>query len=223
MTTPIQANESDLGCERHVVRAGYQGREGSFGARAAARCGRPVALPTFVALLAALGAAELEEALLPAVDRVIGPVAEALSPLGAAVDAGADLVVLGEVEVPMRLVLAAPHGVDLGEISEVHSQPPVLRQCGSLLERLGASAVEAGDTAQAAATVARLGGRRGAVCSEEAALEAGLVPLLEDVSDVRPNVTRFWRLARKEGVEGDARLAPGGDRRPFGWVFGRRG
>lgn len=205
MTTPIEANESDTRCERRVVRAGYQGREGSFGARAAARCGRPVALPTFEALLAALAAGALEEALLPAVDRVIGPVAEALAPLGAAVDAGADVVVVGEVEVPMRLVLAAPRGVDLGEIAEVHSQPPVLRQCGGLLGRLGASAVEAGDTAQAAAAVARLGGRRGAVCSEEAALEAGLVPLLEDVSDVRPNVTRFWRLSRKEGVEPDAR------------------
>ena len=202
MANPSERNEPEDRCDRRILRAGYQGREGSFGARAAARCGRPVSLPTFEALLAALAAGEIDEALLPAVDRVIGPVAEALSPLGAAVDAGAKLVVLGEVEVPMRLVLAAPHGVDLETIAEVHSQAPVLRQCGALLERLGATAVTAGDTAQAAAAVAQLGGARGAVCSEEAALEAGLVPLLEDVSDVRPNLTRFWRLAPAGAADG---------------------
>lgn len=196
-----ERNETDGragACERRILRAGYQGRESSFGARAAARRGRPVALPTFEALLDALTAGAVDEALLPAVDRVIGPVVEALGSLGAAVDGGARLAVLGEVEVPMRLVLAAPCGVALEEIEELHSQPPVLRQCEGLLERLGARAVPAEDTAQAAVAVARAGGRRGAVCSEEAAFEAGLVPLLEDVSDVRPNGTRFWRVARSE-------------------------
>ncbi len=204
MANRIETSAPDERCERRILLAGFQGREGSFGARAAARCGRPVSLPTFEALLAALAAGDVDEALLPAVDRVIGPVVEALAPLGAAVDAGAKLVVLGEVEVPMRLVLAAPRGVDLEAIVEVHSQPPVLRQCGGLLARLGARPVEAEDTAQAAAAVAQRGGPRGAVCSEEAALEAGLVPLLEDVSDVKPNVTRFWRLAREGAADGSA-------------------
>ncbi|HPA53330.1 MAG TPA: 3-deoxy-7-phosphoheptulonate synthase [Thermoanaerobaculia bacterium] len=206
MTERNQPDGRDGACERRIVRAGYQGREGSFGARAAARCGRPVALPTFEALLDALAEGTVDEALLPAVDRVIGPVVEALGPLGAAIDGGARLAVLGEIEVPMRLVLAAPRGVALEEIEELHSQLPVLRQCEGLLARLGARAVPAEDTAQAAATVARAGGRRGAVCSEEAALEAGLVPLLEDVSDVRPNGTRFWRLARAGGEGSDQPL-----------------
>lgn len=199
MTERNETDGRDGAGERRIVRAGYQGREGSFGARAAARCGRPVALPTFEALLDALAEGAVDEALLPAVDRVIGPVVEALGPLGAAVDGGARLAVLGEIEVPMRLVLAAPRGVALEEIEELYSQLPVLRQCEGLLARLGARAVPAEDTAQAAATVARAGGRRGAVCSEEAALEEGLVPLLEDVSDVRPNGTRFWRLVRAGG------------------------
>ncbi|HMM34029.1 MAG TPA: prephenate dehydratase domain-containing protein, partial [Thermoanaerobaculia bacterium] len=177
-----EAEGREGACEQRNRRAGYQGRESSFGARAAARCGRPVALPSFEALLDALVAGAVDEALLPAVDRVIGPVVEALGPLGAAVDRGARFAVLGEVEVPMRLVLAAPRGVALEEIEELHSQPPVLRQCAGLLARLGARAVPTEDTAQAAVNVARAGGRRGAVCSEEAAFEAGLVPLLEDVS-----------------------------------------
>jgi 3-deoxy-7-phosphoheptulonate synthase len=201
MTDRNETTEPGERCERRVLRAGYQGREGSFGARAAARCGRPVALPTFETLLAALAAGDVEEALLPAVDRVIGPVSEALAVLGRAVASGERPVVLGEVEVPMRLVLAAPRGVALEEIEEVVSQAPVLRQCEGLLASLAARAVEVEDTAQAAERVAAEGGRRGAVCSEEAALEAGLVPLVEDVSDVKPNGTLFWRLARGRAAE----------------------
>ena len=196
-TTPNEAGEAGDACDRRVVQAGFQGRDGSFGARAAARSGRPVPLETFDALLAALAAGEVDEALLPAVDRVVGPVDEALSALARAVDAGLEVAVLAEVEVAMRLVLAAPRGVVLEEITEVVSQAPVLRQCEGLLARLGVAAREAEDTAEAAGTVAALGGPRAAVCSEEAALEAGLVPLLEDVSDVQPNGTRFWRLARR--------------------------
>src|SRR5512140_2854739 len=86
MTNPIDTNELDGACDRRIVRAGFQGREGSFGARAAARCGRPVPLETFDALLAALASGEIDEALLPATDRVIGPVEEALSALARAVD-----------------------------------------------------------------------------------------------------------------------------------------
>jgi len=203
MTNRNETNEPGERCERRVLRAGYQGREGSFGARAAATSGRPVALPTFPALLSALVSGEVDEALLPAIDRVIGPVVEALAPLGQTVDAGARLVVLGEVEIPMRLVLAVPRGLDLEAVVEVHSQPPVLRQCTALLARLGARAVEEDDTADAAVRVARLGGPRAAVCSEEAALAAGLVPLLEDVSDVRPNGTVFWRVAKEEASGGE--------------------
>jgi 3-deoxy-7-phosphoheptulonate synthase len=206
MTTLDDSRETETACERRLVRAGFQGREGSFGARAAARSGRPVALPTFDALLEALAAGEVDEALLPAVDRVIGPVSEALAALGHAIEAGARLAVLGEVGVPMRLVLAAPRGVGLDEIAEVLSQPPVLRQCSGLLERLGARAVDVEDTAQAAVKVAAMGGPRGAVCSEEAALEAGLVPLLEDVSDVRPNLTLFWRVSRADADTGEPPL-----------------
>ncbi len=195
MTYPIDPSESEDSCARRVIRAGYQGRHGSFGARAAARCGRPIPMETFDALLRALAAGDVDEALLPAVDRVIGPVDEALAALARAVDAGARPSVAGEVEVSMRLVLAAPRGVLLEEIAEVLSQAPVLRQCEGLLARLGASALPVEDTAEAARVVAARGGGRAAVCSEEAALEAGLVPLLEDVSDVRPNGTLFWRLA----------------------------
>lgn len=190
---------------RPEPRAGYQGQAGSFGFRAASRFGRPEAFPTFEKLLRALVAAEVEAAVLPAVNRVAGPILEPLDALARIVGAnghGAPLAVTAELAVPVRLVLAARPGVRREEIREVLSQPPALRQCRSLLEELDATPIETHDTAYAAYRVAELGGPRAAVSSEEAALEAGLVLLDEDVSDLKPNFTRFWRLAR---VEGDGR------------------
>jgi len=180
------------------TRAAYQGQPGSFGARAAARFGRPVAYATFEKTLRALEKGEVECATLPAVNRVAGAILEPLEALWRLVKGGTSLFVTGEIEVPVRFVLAAPRGVALEDVSEVHSQGAALRQCTNRLARLDAVPIETHDTAYAADRVAELGGSRAAISSEEAALAAGLVILLEDVSDVAPNATRFWRLERPE-------------------------
>jgi 3-deoxy-7-phosphoheptulonate synthase len=179
------------------ARAAYQGQPGSFGARAASRFGRPVAFPTFEKTLRALEKGEVESVVLPAVNRVAGAILEPLEVLWRAVKGGAPLAVAAEAELPVRFVLAAPKGVALEEIEEVLSQPPALRQCAHLLARLDAVPIETHDTAYAAERVAELGGQRAAISSEEAALAAGLVVLLEDVSDVVPNANRFWKVVRK--------------------------
>ena len=197
-----EREEEERGATRETVLAGYQGQPGSFGARAAARCGRPVAFPAFERVLRALLAREIGCAVLPAANRVAGPILESLEALARLLDqVEAGLAVSAEIEVPVRLVLAAPPGIALDGVREVHSQAPALRQCRDLLQRLDAIAIETHDTAWAAFRVRELGGARAAVCSEEAALEAGLVILEEDVSDVRPNATRFWRLDRAGGSE----------------------
>ncbi len=181
--------------------AGYQGQPGSFSARAAARCGRPVPYPSFDRLLRALAAGEVDEAVIPAATRVAGPVLEPLEALARMLTKDAPLLVVAEeIEIPVRLVLAAPRGVETADVREVWSQPPALRQCARLLARLDAVPLETHDTAEAAQRVAALGGPRAAVCAEEAALEAGLVILEEDVSDIRPNATRFFRLVRRNGA-----------------------
>ncbi|HMA28931.1 MAG TPA: 3-deoxy-7-phosphoheptulonate synthase [Thermoanaerobaculia bacterium] len=181
--------------------AGYQGQPGSFSARAAARCGKPVAFPTFERTLRALLAGEIACAVLPAVNRVDGPILESLDSLARSLlEPESAIAVEAEIEVPVRLVLAAPEGLALESVREVHSQAAVLRQCRHLLARLDAIPIDTHDTAYAAFRVKEAGGPRAAVCSEEAALEAGLLILEEDVSDVRPNTTRFWRLGRAGGA-----------------------
>lgn len=183
-------------------RAGYQGEPGSFSARAAARAGRPVAHATFDRVLKALLGGEVDVAVLPAATHGAGPVVEPLEALARVLEGGGvALEVRGEIAIPVRLVLAAPPGVAEEDVREIHSQPPVLRQCARLLARRDAVPVETHDTAFAARRVAELGGPRAAVCSEEAALEAGLVVLEEDVSDMKPNATRFWTVALRSEAE----------------------
>ncbi len=197
-----EIDEEERGPTHEPVLAGYQGQPGSFGARAAARCGRPVAFPTFERMLRALLAGEIACAVLPAVNRVAGPILESLDALARSLTkAESSLAVGAEIEVPVRLVLAAPPGIGLEDVREVHSQAAALRQCRDLLQRLDAIPIETHDTAYAAFRVKEAGGPRAAVCSEEAALEAGLLILEEDVSDVRPNATRFWRLDRAKEPE----------------------
>ena len=204
-----EIEEEEPGTAHEPVLAGYQGQPGSFGARAAARCGRPVAFPTFERMLRALLGGEIGCALLPAVNRVDGPILEPLDALARSLTAPTSLVAVeAEIEVPVRLVLAAPEGLALESVREVHSQAAVLRQCRHLLARLDAIPIDTHDTAYAAFRVKEAGGPRAAVCSEEAALEAGLSILEEDVSDVRPNTTRFWRLARV-GAAADPMLENG--------------
>ena len=201
-----EIEEEERGTTHEPVLAGYQGQPGSFGARAAARCGRPVAFPTFERMLRALLAGEIACAVLPAVNRVDGPILESLDALARSLAQPESRVTVGaEIEVPVRLVLAAPPGLALEDVREVHSQAAALRQCRDLLARLDAIPIETHDTAYAAFRVKEAGGARAAVCSEEAALEAGLLILEEDVSDVRPNATRFWRLDRAAEPES---LAP---------------
>jgi Prephenate dehydratase len=201
-----EIEEEERGTTHEPVLAGYQGQPGSFGARAAARCGRPVAFPTFERMLRALLAGEIACAVLPAVNRVEGPILESLDALARSLAQPESRVTVGaEIEVPVRLVLAAPPGLALEDVREVHSQAAALRQCRDLLARLDAIPIETHDTAYAAFRVKEAGGARAAVCSEEAALEAGLLILEEDVSDVRPNATRFWRLDRAAEPES---LAP---------------
>jgi 3-deoxy-7-phosphoheptulonate synthase len=187
-------------------RAGYQGEPGSFSARAAARAGRPVPHATFDRLLRALLGGEVDVAVLPAATLGAGPLVEPLEALARVLEAGgAALDVTAEIVVPVRLALAAPPGITEESVKEILSQPPVLRQCAGLLARRDAVPVETHDTAYAARRVAELGGPRAAVCSEEAALEAGLVVLEEDVSDVKPNATRFWIVARRSDAEPSVR------------------
>jgi prephenate dehydratase len=173
------------------MRVAYQGLPGAFGHQAALAFApgfEPVAEPSFAAVVAAVAEGRAERGILPVENNEAGPVEEARALL-----AGAEVNVIAERDLPVRMHLLGLPGARLETVRTVVSHPVALRQCAKTLDRLGLAREEAANTAIAAA---ELRDPASAVLASEAAAEAyGLIILLRDVHDRPDNATRFALLA----------------------------
>jgi 3-deoxy-7-phosphoheptulonate synthase len=178
------------------LRVGYQGEQGAFGEQAAAsHGGKPVGFESFEGLLQAMHLGEIDQAVLPIDNAVVGPITEALEPLAKFVEqAEIVLSAVNLTSVPVRLALAARPGTPLSEVKRAFSHPAALRQCVKKLSSMNIEPVLAYDTAGAAKLVARDASTDAAICSRRAAEMAGLEVLIDDVSDLEQNGTRFIHL-----------------------------
>src|SRR5581483_4861263 len=177
---------------RVEVDVGYQGEPGAFGeVAAAAHGGVPRGFASFEKLLEALRDGEVDEAVLPMDNAVVGAITEALEPFAEAVVDGLELVAVAVTSVPVRLSLAARPGTPLAAVRRAWSHPAALRQCTHRLAQMGIERVVCYDTAGAAQIVAHDASTDAAVCSRRAAERYGLEVLEEDVSDKEQNGTRF--------------------------------
>lgn len=176
------------------MRIAYQGLPGAFGHQAAlafASDCEPVAEPSFAAVVAAVVEGRAERGILPVENLEAGPVAEAQAAL-----AGAEVEVIAERMLPVRMHLLGLPGTRLEDVRTAVSHPVALRQCVKTLDRLGLEREEAANTAIAAAA---LRDPTKAVLASEAAAEAyGLITLLRDVHDRADNATRFALLAPRD-------------------------
>jgi len=112
-----------------------------------------------------------------------------------------DLVVTGEVVVPVRLCLAALPGQSLDEIERVYSHVQALAQAEDFLRTRPWTLLTTYNTAGAARMIADRGERAaGAVVSPRAAAVFGLDILAEGIQQVSDNRTRFLVIARSESV-----------------------
>ncbi len=109
-----------------------------------------------------------------------------------------DLLIHGELELPVKLVAAGLEGVELEAVEQVHSHPVALASCRRWLaatlpeaERVGAAS-----TARAAETVAGLDTRHLAIVNPLAAERYGLEVVARSISDRAVNTTRFVILGR---------------------------
>jgi prephenate dehydratase len=109
-----------------------------------------------------------------------------------------ELLIGGELEVPVTLVAAAPAGVALEEVAEVHSHPVALSSCRRWLSATlpGAERVPSTSTARAAQTVSEQGGARAAIANPLAAERYGLEVMARDIADRATNSTRFVVVGR---------------------------
>src|SRR5207253_5141029 len=112
------------------LKVGYQGEPGAYGeVAAAAHGGIPRGFASFEKLLEALRDGQIDEAVLPMENAVVGAITEALEPFADAVVSGMEFVAVGLTSVPVRLALAALPGTSLSEVRRACSHPAALRQC----------------------------------------------------------------------------------------------
>jgi len=184
------------------LRIGIQGEAGSFSESAVRSlpdlAGEAVPFADFAGVLEALEAGEVDRALLPVHNSLVGVVGASLRAI-----AEHDLRVEAEVEVPVRLFLLGLPGSSLATVQAAASHPVALAQCSRFfLHHPAIHAVAEHDTAGAARLVAeRLDPAVAAIASREAGERHGLVILASEIQDRTDNATRFWLLARR-------RLAP---------------
>jgi prephenate dehydratase len=108
-----------------------------------------------------------------------------------------DLSVIGEKKIRISHCLAALPGDTIETVSEIHSHPIALMQCGDFLNTLSnVKVVEEEDTALSAKKIAeKQSSGHAAICSKEAAGLYGLKVLAEGIETNKRNFTRFLLLA----------------------------
>lgn len=177
------------------MRIVFPGEPGSFAEDAAlAYFGADAAidhLPGFADVVEAVAAAHVDRGVVPVENVVFGTVQQVQDLLAAS-----DVVVVGEVIVPVRLCLAALPGQRIEDIGRVYSHVQALGQAETFLRSRSWSLLAATNTAGSGKMLVDRGERgSAAVLSPRAAALFGLEVLAADIQSEPRNRTRFLVIA----------------------------
>lgn len=155
----------------------------------------PVPVPGFPEVVSSVEGESVDAGVLPIENVVFGTVREVYDLL-----AGADVSIVGEVIVPVRLCLAALPGERLESIERVYSHIQALGQAEEFLRSHGWTLMATTNTAGSGKMI-RDRAERGsaAVLSPRAAALFGLEPLATDIQTDPKNRTRFLVVSRVDG------------------------
>jgi prephenate dehydratase len=174
---------------------GYPGPRGSHSDAAAAVLApgaTGVDLPSFMAVVEAATAGDVELGVLPIESSLIGPIAETHDLLY-----GSALSIVREATLPIVHHLVGLPGGSIDGARVVRSHPAAFDQCRDLLASRPVRRIPAATTADAAREVAEnQDSAEVAIASAEAASTYGLEILAADVGDRPAAFTRFVALAR---------------------------
>jgi len=189
----------------------YAGEPGAFAEDAVLVAFGDVArtpLGSFRAVFDAVAASEASSGVVPIENVIHGTVRENYDLL-----LEHDLVIRGEVVVPVRLCLAALPGQGLDDIERVYSHIQALGQAEAFLRARPWQLLSTYNTAGAGKAIADSGDRgAAAVLSPRAAALFGLEVLADEIGDLPGNRTRFVVLTRPD-APAPALLGAGGAHR----------
>ncbi|MBI2780871.1 MAG: hypothetical protein HYX55_03610 [Chloroflexi bacterium] len=175
----------------------YSGEPGAFAEDAVLRWFEaPVArpMPSFRTVFEAVRGGAVDAGVVPVESSQLGTIRETLDLLFEF-----DLVIAGEVSVPVRLALLALPGEHLETIRTVHSIAAALAQADEFLHAGSWTVQTTWNTAGAARQIAEAGERgAAAVASARVASLYGLEVIADDIQTGNDNRTRFAVLARRE-------------------------
>jgi len=186
----------------------FAGEHGSFGEDAALAYlpdAQLQAVPAFRDVFRAVSNGEVDGGVVPIENVGSGTVFEVYDLLLAN-----DLTIVGEIEVPVRLCLAALPGQSLTDITRIYSHAQALSQAEPFLSARDWSLLASTTTASAGAAIAR--NREmgvAAVLSPRAAELYRLEILAADIQSMTRNRTRFLALAREQQPDWAPRSAGG--------------
>ena len=189
-----------------MSRAAYLGPAGTFSEEAllagsAAGELEPLPLATHHEVVLAVQEGRAERAIAPIETASEGSVDATLDALA---NDAPDVVIVGELVLPVRHALLAAPGLELGDVKIVVSHPQALAQCAGFLRSTldGARAVAWTSTAEAVrAAIEHASEGWAAIGTHRAAELYGADMLRDGIEDLRENATRFVWLAREPAPE----------------------
>jgi len=110
-----------------------------------------------------------------------------------------NLVIVGEVYLQIKQNLLVNHGVNLGDIREVHSHPMAIQQCFDFLDKYDWKLVETEDTALSAKHIHQHKSKHvAAIASKLAAELFDLEIIASNIHTLKNNYTRFLVLKKED-------------------------
>ncbi len=155
---------------------------------------------TFVEAIHAVAAGKVHNGVLPVENTIGGGIREVFNLLDEE-----HVFAVGEIRLKISHSLLAVPGARLSSVKRVYSHPQALLQCRKFIREMKLRRVEYYDTAGAAKFVAEIKDDTiGAIASEAAAEDYGLVVLKRHLESDGHNFTRFLVISKKYIVSPDA-------------------
>ncbi len=157
---------------------------------------QPIFYKTFEDVFSAVQSGELDYGVLPVHNSTAGSVSSTYDLM-----AKYSVYKVKEVCVEINHCLATKNAVSIEDLNVVYSHPQAISQCCNFLTAHSIKTAEYGNTATAAAMVAKSDEKIGAICSVECAKQLGLRILAENIADCELNRTRFICISRNLEID----------------------